>query len=294
MSLPVRPYTTAAIALAGTALTTVYLATSAAADPADVANQIASEGQAEITYGTGLLNQGDMVDGLAYITVGEDNVLVAAPQDALLAQIESPDQDFYYVYFGGGSEPFPSPTDLTQLTADLQAISNIGQGLLSDAANDSAQGATNLALEESFLGTNDLTVTLPETSLIGSLYISADTAQLYTTVGDYEQQYVENVFQIAANSSTPPPLPSVPSVDAELQQSLIKFGSDLVTLHHELDTTDIFPGIPITDSTALDYAGEGLAVRAIEGINLAGTVLDPSVDLADKITEVGSFFQSLF
>lgn len=286
-----RPVIAFASSVTGTALAAVACVASAHADATDYANQVLGEGQAEISYGTALLNQGDTLDGLTYITQGEDNVLIAAPQDALLAQIESPDQPFYYNYFGGPSGPFPKPTDFTQLSADLQSVSNQGQSFLAAGANDSAQGATNLGTVESLLGTNDLTVTLPQVASLGQLSISSATQQLYTTVGNYEQQSVESVFQIAGNSSTPPPLPPV---DFGLQQDLAKFGNDLVQLHHVLATTDIFPGIPVTDETALDFAGGGLAVHAIEGINLAGELLDPSVSLADKITEGASFFQSLF
>lgn len=171
MPLALRLYTTAAVALAGPALVAVSLAASAAADPADVSQQIASLGQSEITYGTALYNQGDLADGLNYIVNGENNVSVAAPQDALLAQIESPTQPFYYTSYDP-TQQLPFPTDSAQLTANLQTLYDTGQSLVSQGANDTALGATNLGLSETVQGDDLLTVGLSEESAIGPLYIS--------------------------------------------------------------------------------------------------------------------------
>lgn len=171
MQLALRPYATAAVAIAGPALVAVSLAASAAADPADVSQQIASLGQSEITYGTALYNQGDLADGLNNIVNGENNVLIAAPDDALLAQIESADQPFYYTDYDPAQQ-LAFPTDYSQLSSDLQSIYDTGQSLLSQGSNDTALGATNLGLVETLRGDNLLTVGLSEESVIGPLYIS--------------------------------------------------------------------------------------------------------------------------
>jgi hypothetical protein len=312
MQHALRPYATAAVALTGAALVAVApavtksiqlqhaavqlidftSAASAAAEPADTSQDVANLGQSEISEGLTLYNQGDFPDALEDIVNGQNNLYIAAPQDAQLELTEAATQPSEFVYFNPANQ-VPIPTDESQLTANLQQIQEIGQNLLHQGSSDTAAGLVNLGAAETLEGNDDLAVVYPEEALYGPLYISAASQQLTETVASYEQQDIENIFQIAINSATPPPAPPVPPVPSVLQADLAKLDSDLVTLHHELATNDIFPGIPITDETALGYAGGGFEVHAIEGISLVGTLLDQSIDPADKVTETVSFFQSL-
>ncbi len=167
----VRRFTTATLVAAGAGLAAVTLAGSAAAGPADVAPQIAADGQSEIAEGLALFNGGDYSDGLNYLVNGENNVLIAAPEDAYLAQIESPAQEFYYSFYDPANQ-LPFPSDFAQYSADLQFFLTDGQTALSQASADFASGATNLADGLLFHGLSDLTVGLTEESLMGPLYIA--------------------------------------------------------------------------------------------------------------------------
>jgi hypothetical protein len=171
MHRALRPYTAAVLAAAGAGVVAISVAASAAADPADVAAQIASTGESEISYGSALFDQGDLSDGLNYLVNGENNALIAAPVDALLAQIESPDQTFYYSFYDPTAQ-LPFPTDFAQLSSDLQVFVESGQNALSEATTEFAQGATNLGDELLVQGFSDLSVGLTEESLIGPLYIA--------------------------------------------------------------------------------------------------------------------------
>lgn len=295
MQLALRPFTTAAVALAGAGFVAVSVAASAGADPADVAGQIASLGESEISFGTTLYNQGDLIDGLNYIINGENNVLVAAPEDTQLAQIESPSQGFYYESYDPAHQFIP--TDYSQLSSDLQFFYDTGQSLLSQGSIDTANGATNLGLAETLNGENLLTVGLSEESVLGPLYISLASQQLTHTVAAYEQQYIESVFQLAVNSATPPPIPSVPPVEPALQQDLIRLGDDMIALHGAINT-DIIPGIDVTPQNLLDLipgdaAGEVATAHVLEGASYIGMLFDPSIDPTDKITEGISLLQSM-
>jgi hypothetical protein len=182
MQLALRPYTTAAVAITGAALAAVPAAIKtiqpqhpAVQQPAvqliDVSQQIADLGQSEITSGLALYNQGDWATGLSSILNGENNVYIAAPQDALLEQIETAGQPYEYVFFNPALQ-IPIPTDESQLSANLQLIDEIGQNLVNQGSSDLAAGALNLGLGETTEGTDDLTVVLPEEALYGPLYIS--------------------------------------------------------------------------------------------------------------------------
>lgn len=171
MTIVARPFATAVLAAAGAGLVAVSLAASAAADPADVASQIAADGQAEISFGLTLFNDGDFSDSLNYLVNGENNALIAAPEDAYLAQIESPAQEFYYSFYDPANQ-LPFPSDFAQYSADLQFFLTDGQSALTQASADFASGATNLADGLIFHGLSDLTVGLTEESVIGPLYIA--------------------------------------------------------------------------------------------------------------------------
>jgi hypothetical protein len=98
MHYALRPAATALFAAVSAGLVAVSSAASAAADPADVAAQIASTGESEISQGLALFNEGDLSDGLEYVVNGTNNVAIAAPEDTLLAAIASPDQPFDYTF----------------------------------------------------------------------------------------------------------------------------------------------------------------------------------------------------
>ncbi len=178
MQVARRPYTTAAVAITGAALVAVAPATIKAPKPqhhdvqlVDISQQIADLGQAEITSGMALYNQGDWAAGLGSIVNGENNVGIAAPQDTLLAQIETAGQPYEYVFFNPAQQ-VPIPTDMSQLSANLQVIYDIGQNLVNQGSSDLAAGALNLGLGETTEGTDDLTIVLPEEALYGPMYIS--------------------------------------------------------------------------------------------------------------------------
>jgi hypothetical protein len=178
MQSALRPYTTAAAAITGAALVAVAPAAIKAPQPQhhdvqliDVSQQIADLGQSEISSGMALYNQGAWATGLTDYLIGVNNVYIAAPQDALLEQIETASQPYEYVYFHQDPE-LPIPTDASQLAANLQLISEIGQHLINQGSSDLAAGALNLGLGETTEGTEDLTVVLPEEALYGPPYIS--------------------------------------------------------------------------------------------------------------------------
>lgn len=170
-----RSVTAATVAIAAAAATGVALT---AANPArhhdlrlvDAAQYVYDLGQSEIATGTALYNQGDYTTGLQDIEIGQDNVVVDSPQDALLEQIETPTQPYEYVVTDAAN--IPIPTSAAQLSADLQLISEIGQNTLSQSATDLAAGNTNLGLAEFFIGTDDLSVSLPQAALDGPTYIN--------------------------------------------------------------------------------------------------------------------------
>lgn len=94
-------------------LIAVSLAASAAADSADVASQIAATGRSKVTEGLALFNQCGLTDGLSYVVVnGDNNLLIAAPEDALLAQIKPADEPLYYTYFDAVSRDAPFANDV--------------------------------------------------------------------------------------------------------------------------------------------------------------------------------------
>jgi hypothetical protein len=173
-----RPYTTAAVALAGAALVAATPAAIKAFAPqhravqlVDMSQQIADLGQSQIASGTALYNQGDLADGLASIINGENNLYVAAPQDLLLEQTETASQPYEFVYFHP-DQAVPIPTDASQVTANIQVLEEIGQNMVNQGSIDTAAGLTNLGTAETILGTNDLTVLVPEEELYGPVFVS--------------------------------------------------------------------------------------------------------------------------
>jgi len=171
MHVVLRRYTTAALAAAGAGLVAVSLAASAAADPTDVVQQVAATGESEVTEGLALFSQGDLTDGLSYVVDGENNVLVAVPEDALLAGIESPDQPFDWTYFTAIPQP-PFAESFDQLSANLQFLYDTGESYLSQGVSDIAQGAMNLGEDQLIVGSNALTVDLAEQLVFSPLSIA--------------------------------------------------------------------------------------------------------------------------
>ncbi len=162
----------AIFATAGASLIAVSLVASAAADPSNYVSYVANLGESQISAGSALFNQGDLIDGLEYVMNGDNNILVAAPEDALLASITSPDQPFYYSYFDSVSQIAPLPESFGQLSSNLQVFYDFGETYLNQGIADIAAGATNLGEDELFIGSNALTVDVAEQLLFGPLSIA--------------------------------------------------------------------------------------------------------------------------
>jgi hypothetical protein len=175
-----RPFATAALTIAGAALAAAGIAATTASQTqhhnvqlVDTAQYVYDLGQSEISTGTALYNQGEFAAGLQNILIGENNVAIDSPQDALLEQIETPTQPSEFVVTN--PDNIAAPTNAAQLAEYLQQVTQIGENLLNQGSSELASGATNLGLADLTRGADDLSVILPQDALYGPTWINIAT-----------------------------------------------------------------------------------------------------------------------